>query len=157
MPRPLGAPGLDTKQARNVLQVIRALYDECNHNATELGRRLGISQTAVSELVHGRNKPSFSTAERVARLTGTPVWSLLTGEVLPTTHTHPVLMSTLALLGDRVPPEARERVLTAAALLPDVSQATWIALLLDPAHTPPPSSRDAPVRTTQIPVVPKKR
>lgn len=46
----------------------------------------------------------------------------------------PTLAHVLEMLGDRVSPEARASVLAASVALPDLSDATWIAMLLDRAH-----------------------
>jgi transcriptional regulator with XRE-family HTH domain len=174
----MGPPTLSPQQVRRVVDLLRVLHEQCNCNATELARRLKLSQTAVSELLAGKNKPSFRTTERIAALAGVQVWSLLGSSSVPTPASHPTLMATLEFLGDRVTPEARERVLAAAMNLPDLAQATWIQVLMDPAHHSAPQShprsgtqpigsaererertlpsRETPSRTGEITLVRKK-
>lgn len=152
----LGQPTLSDAQIRKVMEALRTLLAQHKGNQSALARDLKMSQASVNDLVLGKNRPSYRTAERIAARLGIAVWSLLAREPMAVTaDTHPALFGALALMGDRVQPEARERVMAAAAALPDMQQATWIAMLLDPAHGPP-SSRPVPDRTTEIPVVPKK-
>jgi transcriptional regulator with XRE-family HTH domain len=168
--REMGPPTLSQQQVKRIVDTMQTLYEQCGHNATELARRLKISQAAVSEILAGKNRPSFKTAERVAQLAGVQIWTLVGTGATPTPASHPNLMATLDLLHDRIAPEARERVLAAAVHLPDFGQSTWIAMLLDPAHgavshrTPPESnvrektlpSHAPPTRTGEIQIVRKK-
>lgn len=73
-----GCPGLAPEQARRVLDALQNLLTfRYGGNASALARDLDISQSAVSQLVSGKNAPSFATAERVAFLVDKPVTALL--------------------------------------------------------------------------------
>lgn len=74
-----GRPGLDTKQAARVMRALKALLREHDGNHAAVARVLGISQSAVHQLAHGRNAPSLSTAMLVANARGIDWTALLSG------------------------------------------------------------------------------
>lgn len=155
----MGPPTLRPEQVQRVLQGLHHLYDRHGRNQSALARVLKMSQASVNDLLLGKNKPSFRTAEKVAGLMGVQVWTLLglaAPPTPPTRESHPQLASAVELVAERVPAEVRERVLLAASYLPDLAQSTWIAMLLDPAHGAEPESRSNVVKTREIPVLPKK-
>ena len=170
---PMGPPTLEPGQVAKVLSVLRELYQQCDQNQSELARRLKMSQAAVRDLLEENNRPSFPTAEKIAKLAGINVWAMLglpVPPVAPTEQSHPSLFSAIYLVGDRAGRDARERVVAAAAYLPDLALSTWMAMMLDAAHAPAPSSRSVPIpsshptpalreipeKTAEVPIVPKK-
>lgn len=71
MPDPMsrdrgGKPPLPADEAKRVRVHILKLYEECERNSTELGRRLGISRVAAKALVDGANSPSIPTIKALA-------------------------------------------------------------------------------------------
>jgi len=61
-----GKPALPPDEARRVHAHIVKLYAELDHNATELGKKLGISRVAAKALVDGSNSPSIPTIKQLA-------------------------------------------------------------------------------------------
>lgn len=61
-----GKPPLPPEEASRVHGWILKLYEECDRNATELGRRLGISRVAAKALVDATNSPSIPTIKSLA-------------------------------------------------------------------------------------------
>lgn len=73
-----GRPGLPPEQADRVLDALRKLLQErFGQNVTALAQVLGRSQSAISQILAGRNKPSYETAQRTAEYLGIPVSDLL--------------------------------------------------------------------------------
>jgi transcriptional regulator with XRE-family HTH domain len=128
---------LSPEAAARVLAVIADLvHDEGTRTAA--AKRIGISQPSLSNLLAKKNAPSYKTAEMVALAVGSSVWTLI-GEPppavsMPRDTTHPNLVDALEIVGARCSAMARQRVLAAAAYLPDLAVSTWSAVLLDPAH-----------------------
>ena len=155
---PMGPPTLNPAQVSKVLDALKVLLERKGRNQSALARELRMSQASVNDLLLGKNRPSFRTAEKIAALLKIQVWALLdlSSPTRATPQTHPSLFASLDFVGDRVSSEAKDRVASAAAHLPDLTPATWIAMLVDPAHAGAPSSRQAPTKTMEIPLVPKK-
>lgn len=74
-----GKPSLSPTEAERVRKAIERLYVRFGRNATELGRQIGRSQPAVTQLRMGTNTASLETAKRVAKLEGVPVTTYLDG------------------------------------------------------------------------------
>lgn len=154
-----GQPSLQPAQIEGILNGLRELLARHDNNQSATARELGITQAAVNAMLLRKTNPSYRTAERVASKLGIQVWQLIGAPAPPhpSARTHPQLWQALDLVGDRAPAEARDRILAAAATLPDFAQATWLAMLLDPAHaTSAPASRVTPTRTQEVLITPKK-
>lgn len=136
----VGRPSLRKDQADRVIAAMRELLRQrFDGNKTALASALGRSQPTVSNLLHpsgAKDRPSYETAERVARLLGMPVSDLLGGspEEGDILEHRPNLEAALHQLGTMVRPGARSTVLRVAAALPDLATSTWIVLLMDEAH-----------------------
>jgi len=136
-----GRPSLRPDQVQRVRSALRQLYrDRYGENATAMAAALGRSQSAVSQLLSGKNAPSYETAERVAALKGVHVAELLgdapTSGLRPSSETlkdRPNLADAVEFV--RARGRASERaiadVCAAAAFVPDLDVSVWIALLLD--------------------------
>lgn len=99
------------------------------------GRKL---ETAFARVYHGGSIDDLrKVAAQFYRTTEQPERGPRRSEPCPT------LAHVLEMLGDRVSPEARASVLAASVALPDLSDATWIAMLLDRAHGQETSSASA--------------
>jgi transcriptional regulator with XRE-family HTH domain len=143
-----GRPSLEPEQAQRVLDALNELLrGKFGGNASALGRELTMSQSAVSQLVSGKNAPSFSTAERVAKVLGKSVLELLEGAPRPEVDRdllaqkrvaglkgHRNLLSALRYVQHEqvVSTETEGVAMTLASHLPDdLSTPTWIAIMLD--------------------------
>lgn len=106
-----------------------------------VARRVGISAPSMSNILSGKNGPSFELAEKVAATLGISTFELLGGvpsqSYMPTGAEYPKLAMALDLVGERCSNDARSHVTAAAAHLPDLAVATWVAMLMDPAHEKP--------------------
>lgn len=82
VPAKPGRPSLPSDAVERVRAAMKRLRDErYEGNVTKLGKALGISQSAVSQLLADvpKNRPSFATTDAVARLLGVSVHELLSG------------------------------------------------------------------------------
>lgn len=78
VPRRPGRPSLPADEAARVKDALKRLRDESyGGNATKLGEALGMSQSGVSQIINGKNTPSFETAKELAKAIGVDVWALL--------------------------------------------------------------------------------
>ncbi len=137
----VGRPSLKKEQADRVVAAMRRLLTErYDNNKTRLAAALGRSQPSISDLLHPqgvKGRPSYETAERVAKLVGVSVAELMGGE---SAREHegaaprPNLDAALRQLGPLATTEATASVRRAAKHLPDLAVGTWIVLLMDDAH-----------------------
>ena len=134
-----GRPELRTDRAERVREALRALLrDRFDQNVTALAKAIRRSQSGVSQLLAGKNDPSYETAERVAGLLGLTVQELLQettglGERSALLAKRPNLREALEWVTDRgkASEDAVQAVLAAASHLPDLEAPTWIAMLID--------------------------
>lgn len=70
-----GRPSLEDEEADRVRDGIRQLLPRFSGNLTALGRELGVSQPALTQILNGNNSPSLPTARRVAQLLQVPIWA----------------------------------------------------------------------------------
>jgi transcriptional regulator with XRE-family HTH domain len=136
--RRMSSKELPADQAKRVLGALQEIEAQEKGNRSAVARRLKMSQASISNLLNGKNSPSFDTATRIAGATGASVWNVLgtrpPDAELPRFTTHPNLLQALEIVGLRAVEKARSNVLAAAQYLPDLAVPTWISLLLDPAH-----------------------
>ncbi len=121
----------------NVHKALRLLLiEKFSGNTTSLAKALRRSQSAMSQLLAGKNAPSYETAERVAVLMGQTVAQLFgqeggaaEGGVLANL---PNLVEAVAYVREkgRVTDQAIAAVCSAAGFLPDLDVEAWIALLV---------------------------
>jgi transcriptional regulator with XRE-family HTH domain len=72
------SPALSITEARRFVDRLRgALNDKFDGNQTALAKSLGVSQSAVSQLLSGKNSPSTDTARALGKLMGFDYRSLL--------------------------------------------------------------------------------
>lgn len=70
--------GLSDAQIERVRSAMRAHRDaRCGGNATKLATALGISQSAVSQILSGQTRPAYGTAAALAADMEVPVESIL--------------------------------------------------------------------------------
>jgi transcriptional regulator with XRE-family HTH domain len=73
-----GNRGLPPDKAKIVVdEMARLKRERFDDNGARLGKEIGLSGSAVSQLLSGKNKPSYDTAERVAGLLKTTVEALV--------------------------------------------------------------------------------
>jgi transcriptional regulator with XRE-family HTH domain len=134
-----GRPELRPDRAERVREALRGLLrDRFDENVTALAKALRRSQSGVSQILAGKNDPSFETAERVARLLGVTVQELLeegtgVGARSALLSSRPNLREALDWVTSRgkATEEAVQAVLAAAGHLPDLEASTWITMLTD--------------------------
>lgn len=75
----LGKPSISPSEAKRVREAIERLLatERYRGNKTKLGKDIGISQPAVTQLLSGTNKASIDTAKHVARLEKVPLTAYL--------------------------------------------------------------------------------
>ncbi len=129
---------------RDALRLYRERFKE---NGTALAAALKRSQPSVSQLLSGRNAPSYETAERVAELLGISVAELFGEEPASGPgDLRPNLLEAIeyARSRGRTSPETISAVRAAARHLPDLEVHAWITMLANvetareqaPAWTP---------------------
>lgn len=140
---PVSKRGLSDRQIARVLAALqRRLVTVHAENVTALAQEIGISQPALWQLLNRRTRPSYGTAETLARLEGIPVESLL---VAPRERA-----AQIAREGN-VPETAIQRVLDEPDDETYRPVLYWIdrmraAAILDTPPTPP-ATPDVPVRS----------
>ena len=78
--RRTGRPGLSDEHAERVRSVLRHVRNErFDGNSSALGKALGMTQSAISQILSGKNGPSYSTVEALAELLGTDAAAVLSG------------------------------------------------------------------------------
>lgn len=136
--RKMSSRELQPEQVKRVIAALGTLIEREKGNRSAAARLLRISAPSVSNLMNGKNAPSYDTAIRISIALGISEGTLLgerpPGVKMPESATHPNLLAALDIAGDRATEGARRSVLAAAAYLPDVASSTWLALLFDPAH-----------------------
>lgn len=150
---------LTVDQAKRVRQAMIDLHRErYGGNASAMSREFGISQASISQILSGRNAPSFSTATRLAEMTDVAIWALLgmdpgapvapdlrgmqgiTSEEEQVLEVRPNLMAALdvAIKGKMCRFPSAMAIIRVAKSLPDFSQPTWLAMLYEFARAPYP-------------------
>jgi transcriptional regulator with XRE-family HTH domain len=129
-------PVMNRDRSDKVRHVMRELLRTRFDTVTQLAEALGRSQSSISQILSGRNTPSYETAERVAALNGHSVeelWDARTGEKESTwLDQRPNLRDALALARARkVEEHALRVVVQAGAHLPDLALSTWLAMFAD--------------------------
>lgn len=84
-PRSPGRPGLGPEEAEAVRALLVRVRDErFGGNATACAKALGMSQSAFSQLISRKNRPSYTTAQALATLLGVDVADVLSGAAAET-------------------------------------------------------------------------
>lgn len=151
--RRMGPPQLDEASAALVVAKVAELLERFGTQPA-LAKRLGVSQSAVSQWIRGAARPSYTNALRVAAVAGVPVESLL---ALPTSTGEPAQMGSVleerpnlraavAMFRSERPgeEEAVRTVCGAAWHLPDLDRGLWMSMLEQVERAGPPAA--APVK-----------
>lgn len=79
MPTKSGRPSLEEDEAERVRDALRRALalPRFDGNKTKLGEVLDMSQSAIGQILSGKNAPSLQTARAVAKVIGEDVWALL--------------------------------------------------------------------------------
>lgn len=74
-----GKPSMSATEAQRVVDLVRELLQTRFKTNVALAAELKVTPSAVSQWISGKNKPSHSAAQALAKLAGVPYLSLLDG------------------------------------------------------------------------------
>ncbi len=145
----MGPPQLDEASAALVVAKVGELLERFKTQPA-LAKRLGVSQSAVSQWIRGAARPSYTNALRVAAVAGVPVESLLAlpptfgehGQMGSVLEEHPNLKAAVDLYRVERPGEEGpvRTVCGAARHLPDLDRGLWFSMLEQVERAGPPPS-----------------
>lgn len=84
----MGAKGLTTEQNDRVRGLIRQLLQGEGENQVLLAKKLGVTQSAISSMLSGRQGTTYVVVERIAKLMNMPEHEVL-GKTAPATTRRP--------------------------------------------------------------------
>lgn len=122
-----GRPSLEDARAVKVVDAIRTLISErFDGNVAAFARKIGLTQASISSMLSKKTKPSYGTAEKVARELGIPTAELM----------DPANTSTNLLLNDRYPNRVRAHTGFVAAFSGVTNQNAIAEVLSMRLHSP---------------------
>jgi transcriptional regulator with XRE-family HTH domain len=132
-----GRPGITDEQADRVRDLLQRLTRErFENNASAFARALGLSSSAISQMISRKNRPSYDTVLLLAKyLDDAPPEEILAGKARAPSAVadpYPARASAIRRIGDMLPAdvEARVRAVILDETEPPFDEAKWIRLAL---------------------------
>lgn len=73
----MAAKGLSQEQNERVRAIVRELLKAEDQNQVQLAKKLGVTQSAISSFISGRQGTSYVLVERIAKLANKSEWEIL--------------------------------------------------------------------------------